>query len=68
MVHTMVNVLGTPVRAEGERKERAWESGREGMRERLQRKNQREGGRENRWVTRAAPYGCIGCSLCSTED
>lgn len=42
MVHTMVNVLGTPVRAKGERKRR--ECGRK--RGRSRRKSQEEAGRE----------------------
>lgn len=50
MVHTMMNVLGTPVRAkERERKQRAREAGIDAMagrRERLRRRNQRRGERE----------------------
>lgn len=54
MVHTMVNVPGTPVRAQGEREreERAQEAGTVG--ERGLGENQREGERKG-WVSRAAP-------------
>lgn len=70
MVHTMVNVLGTPVRPrESERAERAQEAGVEGMKERFQRKTRRGREREK--------GGLSGCCLwlhrlftaegCSTE-
>jgi hypothetical protein len=49
MVHTMMKVLGTPIRPKGERKRGKGTGSRVGgMREGFRRKNQREGGREKR--------------------
>lgn len=60
-VHTMVNVLGTPVRAKGERK-RGEGTGR-GLGERSRKKGREggtEGGRDGR---REERVGCQGCHL-----
>lgn len=65
MVHTKVKVLGTPVRAGGERQ---GTGDREGGHEGEVREEEPEGGRERQQGGLLGLYGCIGCSLCSSED
>lgn len=58
MVHAMVNVLGTPVRANGERKRGKGMGGRErGHEGEIEEEEQREGGREKRAGDQGCPVG-----------